>query len=206
MISSYLSTNLKNLMAREGCNAAQLAQKTGVPPQTLNRLLNAKTNDPRASTLLALAQYFGINVDELLSTKTSTELHNLRLDTQVSHKIPLFKGSFSYADITNNHIQAWLPVDEKVSSSCFAIKNKGHEMFPRFLDGVTLIIDSTRKPKNEDFVYVYSKKMDQLLCRQFIQTEDGESLMPINSSVAPLSFDKLNDKILGVVVQAKSFL
>src|SRR5579863_6988609 len=62
-----LTDNLRHLMQLKDISEAALARKTAIPQPTLHKILAGKTNDPRASTLKALADFFEISIDELLT-------------------------------------------------------------------------------------------------------------------------------------------
>src|SRR3990167_5290128 len=62
-----LIINLRSLMKNVGLNEAELSRRTDIPQATLHKILAGKTEDPRASTLKTLSDFFGISIDELLS-------------------------------------------------------------------------------------------------------------------------------------------
>lgn len=207
MATSSLSTNLKILMQKKHCSAAELSRQTGVPPQTLNRLLNDKTDDPRASTLKSIAHFFNITIDELLDSRIKNPTS--ASDTVVAEDgfIPFYEDKPEEHLLENITPSQWLPVESYINSQqSFAVKNQGEAMFPRFLDGIILIVDRSKKPKTNDFVYVYLTFKKQCICRQWIEDNGEVCLMPVNPGFSPLKFNPASDQLLGVVVQMKSFL
>lgn len=58
-----LAANLKSLLGEMSEN--QLAEATGVPQPTINRILRGESRDPRDSTLVPIARYFGVSVEAL---------------------------------------------------------------------------------------------------------------------------------------------
>jgi len=61
-----LAKNLKTLIAREGISEAELSRRCGVTQPMINRIVNAKTDNPKLKTLLRLSRYFGITITELV--------------------------------------------------------------------------------------------------------------------------------------------
>src|SRR3990167_1003734 len=59
--------NLRALMKKAGINEAELSRRTNIHQATVHKILAGKTEDPRASTLKTLSDFFGISIDELLS-------------------------------------------------------------------------------------------------------------------------------------------
>src|SRR3990167_9047265 len=62
-----LVLNLRELMKKSGLNEAKLSRATNIPQATVHKILAGKTEDPRASTLKTLSDFFGVSIDELLS-------------------------------------------------------------------------------------------------------------------------------------------
>lgn len=72
--------NLKIIMKMKGFNAETLADKSGVPKSTVDKILSGNTPDPRYSTVKDLVNALNLNVDELI--------YYLDLSTEnVSHKL-----------------------------------------------------------------------------------------------------------------------
>ncbi len=62
-----LAQTLNDLISRGGSlTPAELAKKLGIPTNKITRILNGDVTDPRASTLLQIANCFGININQLL--------------------------------------------------------------------------------------------------------------------------------------------
>jgi SOS-response transcriptional repressor LexA len=61
-----LSTILKQLMSEDNINTSALARKTNILQPVMHRLVTGDTDNPRIDTLLPIAEYFGITVDQLM--------------------------------------------------------------------------------------------------------------------------------------------
>ena len=61
-----LSTILKQLMSEDDINTSALARKTNILQPVMHRLVTGDTDNPRIDTLLPIAKYFGITVDQLM--------------------------------------------------------------------------------------------------------------------------------------------
>ena len=64
-----LAKNLKALIEREGISEAELSRRCGVTQPMINRIVNAKTDNPKLKTLLRISRYFGISITELVEAK-----------------------------------------------------------------------------------------------------------------------------------------
>ena len=62
-----LRLNLQRLMLKhEVKSGSDLARQLDIPPPTINRIVGGQVNDPRCSTLILLADYFNVTIDQLL--------------------------------------------------------------------------------------------------------------------------------------------
>jgi transcriptional regulator with XRE-family HTH domain len=68
-----LAKNLKVLIAREGISEAELSRRCGVTQPMINRIVNAKTDNPKLKTLLRISRYFGISITELVEAKMTEQ-------------------------------------------------------------------------------------------------------------------------------------
>lgn len=60
---------LRQLMISAGLSHAQLARALNIPTSTLSKLLNAPNLAPRIDTLLSIARYFNISIEQLIGEK-----------------------------------------------------------------------------------------------------------------------------------------
>lgn len=60
-----LSENMRLLISRAGISEARLAERTGIPQPTINRITRGQSRDPRDSTVKPLADFFGVTVEAL---------------------------------------------------------------------------------------------------------------------------------------------
>lgn len=63
--TSLVQVQLRSLMTQHAIGESELARQTGVPQSTIHRVLKGHNLEPRDSTLLPLATYFGITVEQL---------------------------------------------------------------------------------------------------------------------------------------------
>lgn len=68
-----LAKNLKTLIKKEDISEAELSRRCGVTQPMINRIVNAKTDNPKLKTLLRISRYFGITITELVEAKLYAE-------------------------------------------------------------------------------------------------------------------------------------
>jgi transcriptional regulator with XRE-family HTH domain len=60
-----IGKNIKRLMALKGASAKQVCHSVEIPQSSFSEYLNS-SKEPKASTLLKLAKYFNVTVEELI--------------------------------------------------------------------------------------------------------------------------------------------
>lgn len=75
-----LAKNLKVLIKREDISEAELSRRCGVTQPMINRIVNAKTDNPKLKTLLRISRYFGITISELVESHMATEANTQTTD------------------------------------------------------------------------------------------------------------------------------
>lgn len=68
-----LAKNLKILIRKEKISEAELSRRCGVTQPMINRIVNAKTDNPKLKTLLRISRYFSISITELVEAHMEPE-------------------------------------------------------------------------------------------------------------------------------------
>lgn len=196
-----LSSNLQLLMEKQGITATELSRQINVPRATINKILYGRTEDPRASTLKAIADYFNLTIDELFSTALIRPIK----PNIISQAIPVisWEDCIEHEDkiknITSNNWHDWIACDE-ITSGAYALKSRPsmEEQFPR---GTTLIIDPSLSPRDGDYIVIHHLGTKEATLRQLSIDGAENLLLPISqaSKIEQLS-DEIN--ILGVLVKS----
>jgi transcriptional regulator with XRE-family HTH domain len=79
-----LPDNLRFLLTESGISENDLAEQTGVPQPTINRILRGLSRDPRDGTLRPLAEFFGVTVEELRTSNIRATRDPSRKDQRPS--------------------------------------------------------------------------------------------------------------------------
>lgn len=62
-----LGYNIQRLMSERGLKSGtKLAEELNIPAPSINRILSGQITDPRLSTVVLIADYFEISVDDLI--------------------------------------------------------------------------------------------------------------------------------------------
>lgn len=118
-------------MRQQGMNDADLARKTGVSAGTLSRVLSMETEDPRISTVLAVADALGSAVGYLLQSERAYPIPILGWDE-------ILEFTRGRRDVSRK--TQWLTVDTPRRPGTFAVRTIP-SMAPRFREGSIVVVE-----------------------------------------------------------------
>ncbi|MCD6040298.1 MAG: hypothetical protein K0S27_1698 [Gammaproteobacteria bacterium] len=197
-----LTANLHRLMRAKGISEAELARQSNIPQPTLHKILSGKTDDPRASTLKALANTFGISIDELLSGMDTPQQINIANKTQSIAIISWSECIHAVKFITNltpTNWNKWI-VSDYLSQNAYGLMSKT-SMEPYFPRKTILIVDPDMMAEDGDVVVVFYPNTQEATLRKLSIDGPTKLLLPINANANPDNFGK-DIKIVGVVVKS----
>lgn len=206
--NSTLSIILSELIEKFNITEAELSRATKLPKATINRIKTGKVTDPKSSTLTLIANYFNISIDQLLGNKP------LIIDSPKVNiiKIPIIEWDhlkkikkFISDDIYNKGYTNWIHFEcENRTDSCslFALQIEGDAMWPYFDEKSLVIVDSSLKVENRDFVIAYIAKSDEVILRQILIDSKSKILIPLNTLFSEIEV-KDQDQIIGVIAHVK---
>jgi SOS-response transcriptional repressor LexA len=203
--SDLLIANLRRLMREANLTDAELSRKTGISQATLHKILTAKTEDPRASTLKILADFFKTSIDELLTGSATINIEKSNTNIQ---SIPIISwqdcsDSISFTkNLTPTNWDKWI-VSEFLADHAYALASKP-AIESRFPKGTVLFIVPQLEPKDGDYVAVLYPNTTEATLRELSTDGPSQLLLPIGSNASPTKLDK-NIKVLGVLAKT-SFL
>ena len=210
-ISLQIRDNLLFLTRKFNISEAELSRQANVPQTTVNRLLKGATDNPRASTLKAIATFFNITVDQLLNEQL------LKESTFEATYLPVYnmnQGSFTFEQLKKGLNIDWsnlftkkedktIEVEPSINAKCMAFEVRGDSMWPQFIEGTFVIVDTKIKEKHRNFVIYLLADLKQLVLRQYIEEEQNQILKPLNYGYKTIQVQG-NDIYIGTVIQAKS--
>lgn len=208
--SNSLRENLKTLINIHSTSEAELARKTAIPQATLNKILLGNTEDPRASTLRILANFFDVTIGQIIGVEPLNLVQNtdsirpfLRQDL---HPIPVIEwnklSSWIFErKVSSSHVfEKWVVTEQKISDLAFAVKSQPF-MQPVFRENSILIIDPKAEQSDGSYIIVSIDGCHPTIRKLSIDGGDTY-LTPIQFSIPPSKWTK-NHKLVGVIVEEK---
>jgi SOS-response transcriptional repressor LexA len=212
-----LRQHLKKLLTIHNINETQLAKAINLPQSVINRILSGKTPSPALTTLLPIARYFAISLDDLIgydptpdhmshhpSNHTITE----QSSCEQSRSIPLLNidalTDWCTFKLAQKNCQDYVHCQASMGSRSFAFHCPDTTMEPCFPKGSLILADPQMPSDDQDFVVACLSKTKQITCKQWIKDGDMTYLKPINSDFQTNLMQK-DDKILAKIVMVQIY-
>lgn len=203
-ISQFRNVMVK-LMAAEGVNTTELARRINLPQPTVHRLVVGKTEDPKLSTLISIAEYFSITLDQLLGNADLASEENLRSSQTISIPVISWENALHaesfMKDLKTSNWSDWFILDMKASAYTFGLRSKP-SMEPRFSSGSILAVDPMEAPQDGNIAIVHYPNTHEATIREMILDGPKKLLRSITDENEVEEFSK-NIKLIGTVIQAR---
>lgn len=213
---SLISQVLKRLMFERELKTAELARLIGMPQPTLHRIVEGTSTRPHAPSLVAIANYFGLSLEQLRGEAPIPWLAPMDLEILQAgwQKIPLIdwlelpQVAADSAKTTGEENVGFKPIvlsEVKFQGPAFALRMPDASMDPVFPINTTLIFDEGRAAKDRDYALVYLKKDDRYVFRQLIIDGHQTFIRPLSPDLREVTLHTLDkhDRVCGVLVQSK---
>lgn len=211
MSNTKINEILKLLMFKKDIRTAELAREVNIPQQTLQRIVSGMTPNPHMSTLVPLARYFSISIEQLRGLEPISGL-------EISPSYSNYPGLSSIAIIQWTEVTQWqaqidqpttrydkIFTDAQVGPKAFALRTKDSSMSPIFPENTILVVDPEKEAKDRQYVVVKLRDQMEATFRQLLVDLGNFYIKPLSPDFNQFPMIKLTpeDKICGVVVQAR---
>lgn len=188
-------------MANARLSSSELARQIDIPATTIKRIRNNEQSNPTITTLLPIAQYFSVSLNQLIGSEpllsTNETYHG------VLHKIPLlsWQECIHYALLDYEKCSKQIFTERKVGEKAFALIIEDDDLgfFPK--DSI-LITEPDKQPETGDYVVIGNIEQNTSSVRKYIIEIDQIYLKPLVAGVT-MSVLSPKYKILGVIIQYK---
>jgi len=199
-----LSKVLNKMMTESHIDAIELSRHTNIPVPTIHRLKSDRGSNPTIATLLPIANYFGVTINQLIGKE---EIFNDSM------------GTFNKAARKNTLIPI-IPIEETAqilqknsypttSTSCevgndgFAIIVKHSLIAPQFPENTILIFSRHLRPEHRDYMIVRLDGHQKPTLRQLLIDGDDWYFKPLSEEFGEITLSQKHD-IVAVMVQAST--
>lgn len=206
---SALYTNINRLLSECKITMAELHRQTQVPISTIKRICNDEKANPTISSLLPIADFFSITINQLIGVDSLPKDYIIgayfkKRRDWISIPILTWEQAInwsSYCDSMEMGNGHFISTDSQVSQKSYAL-TVDEDDWAGFLKGSILIIDPELKPNHKDYVVTYKSGQNKASFNQFLVDEGTAYLKPLNPSyqIKVLNQDY---KFLGVLAQVR---
>lgn len=205
---NYIGVNLKKFLEKERISENELAKRIGIPQQMINRIVTGINQNPKLSTIMPIANYFKVPLQELISDS------NLDLDNaQMIHsqlKIPYIE----FTDIVEHDINRAISYSKKFimadldqTKDYFATTMNDDSMEPKFSKGTILVFEKEKIPFNGDFCLLKDDKNHYVFRQILINATNKKFIKCLNPSDAACTVIPLpvNIYVLATLLESRNF-
>ena len=180
----------------------KLAKELKVSRSTVAMWEN-NSNEPDNNTLIKLANYFNISVDELIGNEDAPKMKGIKIPVfgHVAAGIPItaIEDIIDYEEISE---------EEASKGEYFGLVIKGDSMEPKMSTGDVVIVRSQPTIENGEIAIVLVNG-DEATCKKIKKTPEGIILMSLNPSYEPMFYtnkeiEQLPIRIIGKVVELRA--
>ena len=199
-----LNRNLLALMTNNGVSLTVLSRNTGIAIPTIKRLQADPTTNPTLSTLLPIAKFFGVSVNQLVEGDFNpNEFYGYSENQGNWIKVPIieWEQSLHWPPEKKSTIKSKdILVDIDVGENPYALIVE-HDDWPGIPKDSILIINSSIAPTNKDYAIIY-KENGYITLKQILVDENKRYLKSLTPGLPTALFDD-SHKSLGVLIQIR---
>lgn len=198
-----IGKQLKSLRKDNGYTQSDLAKKLHLTPKAISFYENNQ-REPDIDTLNKIADIFNVSIDYLngrkgLDLKKGEDYATINVYGSIPAGIPIE----AIEDITDTEDISFKDFDK--NKTYIGLKVEGDSMYPKYLEGDTIILELTPDCESGTDAAVYVNGYEATL-KTVIKNDNGTiTLMPINTSYSPKTYGKDDEpiKILGIVKEIR---
>ncbi|WP_234025817.1 LexA family protein [Anaerococcus sp. Marseille-P3915] len=196
-----ISKKIRQLRKEQGWTQKQLSEKLHVGKTTVS---NYETgySEPDIDMLNKMAKLFNVSVDTILGNKNPVEGQDY-ITINVYGSIPAGIPIEAIEDISDTEDLSLKEYDK--NKTYLGLKVDGDSMYPKYLDGDTVIIEKTPDCESGTDAAVYVNGYEATL-KTVIKNPNGTvTLRPINPNYSPQTYGPGDEpvRILGVVKEIR---
>lgn len=179
-----IGENIKKLRMKYDLTQAEIGKIAGVSDKAVSTWENG-TAEPRMGAIQKLADYFHIKKSELIDEQPSSQPRKF-LRVPVLGSVPAGLPIEAVEDILDFEDLSLEDFDS--DAEYFGLRVKGDSMFPKYVDGDTIIvkIQSDCESGQDAIVYVNG---DEATLKRVFKQQFGIMLQPINPEYQPKFYD-----------------
>lgn len=191
-------------MEKNRITLSVLHRNTGIAIPTIKRLQIDPAANPTMTTLLPIANFFNITINQLIGNELlPAEMTGYYEDKRNWLKVPLINwgDALNWPNFEIKKDQPGVLVDIDVGKNPYALMVEDEDWY-LISKGSILIINTNISPEHKDYTIVNKHGQFQPTLKQFL-IDDGKIFLKPMNQYLPLSQFTKNYKTLGVLIQIR---
>lgn len=203
-MKNQLSANLVALMGHHHIGGVQLARATNIPLSTIKNIRKGTNVNPTIETLVPLAQYFNVSIEDIISSDCIIKAKKKNLSQNDSKVVPVisWEEAIYWSQIGASNSQIF--TEKMCSQYTFALPSEQNSSELFAAPGVFLI-DPKQEPAHLDYILVHKLGLGRASIKQIICDEESNYLRSLVITSKLESFDD-NYRLLGVIIEYRQFV
>lgn len=199
-----LSGVLSTLIQQHGLTVTELARRVGIAQPVIYRMVKGETTDPKLGTLIPVAEFFQLTLDQLTGRAPLPLDHNGgNKSAYQPTQVPLISwesAAHQPQPTGNTDVLDYVHTDQLVGDNPYALVVNDTTMRPLFPEGAVLIVDPSLSPQDQDFVIAHLPGQRRPLFKQLFFDGEKVYLCSLNTGFNPIELDNQQKlTFLGVV-------
>jgi len=202
---------LKRLMFHRGIRTTELARRIGLKQPTVHRIVEGVSPSPHQSSLVPLAQFFGISVEQLRGEEALPwnlyDTWGLHGQDMATVPVISWEEAVHWPENVNKSYARQEPIlmPRPVNENVFALIMEDSSMSPQFPKGTVLVIDPERSFKDRSYVLLKMKDHSRAVFRQLLLDARQYYLKCLSPDLDGVRAEPLKDdtQICGTLIQAR---
>lgn len=205
-----ISAILRLLLDKADITINALANRLNFPAPTIHRITIGEVKDPRVSTLITIANYFGITTEQLLG-REPLDFQYYSPHVRPPQSIPILTmAEAAQHEKSLAKPQQWLCWKKQThistpQSALFGVAIKSNLYEPTFANGMIVITDPIIKPESGDYVLVNFIGDSICTIKKYISEGSNKYLYPIQTEMKAVSLDKNDCRVVGVIIESQFY-
>jgi len=214
----YLAKNIRYLRRKNNFSQDYIAERLGYKSYTTIQKWEMGISEPSIKKLNELSDIFNIDINDItIKDLEAEEIYGVPLKSDLSRsviRIPIFgkvPAGIPIEAIEDADWEDWeeIPVSWLTGDrEYFGLKVNGNSMYPKYLDGDTIIVKKTTTCNSGDDCVIYVNGYDATLKTVFLKADTSIELRPINPEYSPRTYTpeevaELPISICGTVVELR---
>ncbi len=202
---------LKRLMFHRGIRTTELARRIGLKQPTVHRIVEGVSPTPHQSSLVPLAEFFGITVEQLRGEEplpwTLYDTWGLHGQDMAPVPVITWEDAVSWPQNPNQDQARHEPIlmPRPVNENVFALVMEDSSMSPQFPKGTVLVIDPKKSYKDRSYVLIKMKDHTRAVFRQLLLDARQYYLKCLSPDLDGVRAEPLSEEtqICGTLIQAR---